>query len=902
MSVKYYSPKSSAEYTVSYKNMRGVDFTSESNSPTSKRFSYLENMYRDYEGDGGEIIESIPGFRRIAKTLGGKKVHSIFSQKSDTGADYIIVHAGDCLFRFKLDMRDKLTTLEPIGTVNDTKSRAFNFGTSLYILDGLTITIIDGEGTVSKLEENSYLPYVPTTYVNGEEYEQRNLLSPYFYEKSVIGNSDGYASATDGIEYEIFSELEKTAVVKGGAFPPSTSLYIPSRIKIADSYYKIIGIAREAFYMNHNIVNVTVAEGVEKIGKLAFAACQNLNSVILPESISEIGDLAFANCGSLVSLNFGRGISQIGSDIFLGSENLASVKYSGSNEDFGKVDSKTSFETVSVICESENKSIRISIRIYSPAVSVSSVKIGGVAYPFTPTYSDGLVKEVTLFEENKNTLNGKEVIIEGVMDETRYTASKHASAYHAEFGIAGSDAIKKCTVCESFDGRIFVSGNPDLPNTVFFTQRARNGQNHPLYFGALNYFNDGIGTYKVTSLLSTSDSIAVFKEGDDTGGSIYYHKPKETGIDVLPKVYPVSYIHSGISSIGETISFFDEPIFLTHLGVCTVKPLDYSDSRSVRVTSHNVNPKLLCENISKISLARWRGYLVVSAGERIYLADSRQTFRHSSGNYEYEWYFLNGIGTYTDDKPVYRYASNKLSSCKIYHKPDEIAGGMVRSSIDNDGNLYYFTIVGTGLYGIYKTEERRGGVFHPLSAIYSHEDELLFFGTENGDICLFNSDMRGVPPERISSQEGFDIEEYKKSYGAKIHSDFYDFASHAPSYVVRSVMDDCAIPNLTKSTVKNSLTSKIRVYSHLDLSVEVKTDKSDYTEKMKIPDTLVDFDDLDFSSFSFVHTDYSNIAIREKEKGWIEKQLQVSTDKFRAPFGLCSQSYRFTVKGRIKNT
>ena len=902
MSVKNYSPKSSTEYTVFYKNMRGVDFTSESNSPSSKRFSYLENMYRDYEGDGGEIIESIPGFRRIAKTLGEKPVHSIFSQKSDTGEDFIVVHAGDSLFRFQLDMRDNLSTLEPIGTLCDAKSHAFNFGTSLYILDGETITVIDGSGTVIKLDDNARLPYIPTTYVNGEEYEQRNLLSPYFYEKSLIGNCDRFASATEGIEYEIFSEVEKTAVVTGGAFPPNTSLYIPSSVKIGESYYSVVAIAREAFYMNHNILNVTIAGGVEKIGKFAFAGSQSLNSVILPETVKEIEDMAFANCWALVSINFGISLTTIGKDVFFSSENLASIQYSGTNEEFAKIISQTSFDATSVICESENKSIRISIKIYSPATSVSYVKIGGVAYPFTPTYSDGLISEVTIFESNKNTLNGKEVIIEGEMPENHYTASKYAGTYHSEFTIPGSDAIKKCRVCESFDGRIFVSGNPDLPNTVFFTQRAKNGKNHPLYFGVLNYFNDGIGTYKVTSLLSTSDSIAVFKEGDDTGGSIYYHTPRETGIDILPKVYPVSYIHSGISSVGETISFFDEPIFLTHLGACSVKINDYSESRSVRVLSHNVNPKLLCEDMGKISLARWRGYLVVGAGERIYLADSRQAFKHPSGNYEYEWYFLNGIGTYTNDKPVYRYASNKLSSCNVYHKPDEIASGIVRSSVDNDGNLYYFTITGIGLYGIYKTEERRGGVFHPQSVIYSHNDELLFFGTENGDICLFNSDMRGVPPKRISSQEGFDIEEYKRSYGAKIHSDFYDFASHAPSYVVRSVMDDCAIPNLTKSTVKNSLTSKIRVYSHLDLSVEVKTDKSDYTEKMKIPDTIVDFDDLDFSSFSFVHTDYSNIAIREKEKGWIEKQLQVSTDKFRAPFGLCSQSYRFTVKGRIKNT
>lgn len=904
MSVKKrnYFSSSQNEYTVCYKNMRGVDFTSESNSPLSNRFSYAENMYRDYEGDGGEILESVPGFRIVATTNNKAKVNSIFSYKDNLGEEYIVIHAGKSLFRLPISNTDNPNTiLSPIGTLKGTKSRAFNFENSIYILDGETITVIDGEGKVSTLEDLSEEIYVPTTYVNGEEHEQRNLLSNYFYENYSVGNSDSIATASENIEYQIISEVAKTCAVKGGNFTENTSLHIPAYIKIGQENYKITEIADGAFSGNSYVRNLTIAKGLEKIGKNAFNGCINLGSAILPEGINFIGDYAFAACTSLFSINIGKSVKYIGKDIFINCTNLPDIEYAGTEEEFAQIDSHTDFSRFVINCETENNSITIRVPVFSPAKQIIWVKIDGQSRSFSTVMNGGLVSEITLYSENKNLLNGKEITIYGIMDDSKFTQSKYSKSYMSEHSVAGSEAIKKCTVCESFDGRIFLSGNPALPNTVFYSQRERSGRNNPLYFGVLNYFNDGLGTHPVSSLLAIGDSIAVFKEGDDTGGSIFYHTSQSTGIDCMPKIYPVSYIHNGISSIGETISFFDSPIFISQMGVSAIKESDYSQGKSIEVRSHNINPKLLGENLSEIRLAKWRGYLVLAVGGRIYLGDSRQIFKHKSGSYEYEWYFLNGIGTYTNDIPVYRYASSASDEYLKNPREDEIVYNTIYS-ITFSGHSIYFTNEFGKKYAVYKTEERMGGIFNEETAIYSHKDELLFFGTSGGQICLFNSDKRGVPPKRISENKDFDPEEYKKSFAMKIHSDFYDFALHAPTYVARTVMDDCQIPHLTKSTVKNSLNAKVRIYSRGDISFDVKTDKSDYSEKAKIPDTVPDFEDMDFTSFSFINSDYSTIAIKEKEKNWIEKQLQVSSQRFRSPFGICTQSYRFTVKGRIKNT
>ena len=222
-----------------------------------------------------------------------------------------------------------------------------------------------------------------------------------------------------------------------------------------------------------------------------------------------------------------------------------------------------------------------------------------------------------------------------------------------------------CTVAESFDGRVFLSGNPSLPGVVFFSSR-ENGRGAPLYFGSYNYFSDGLGTFGVSSMLSSADSLLVFKTADDGGGSIFYHTPKETGIDVMPKIYPVSYTHNGIGAFGSSISFFDDPIFISKTGICAVDKKTISLEKSIACRSHNVNALLLSENLKDASLAEWCGYLAVGINGKIFLADSRRTFMHESGYREYEWYFMNGIGTHENDRRVYRYSSIAHTGYKVH--------------------------------------------------------------------------------------------------------------------------------------------------------------------------------------------------------------------------------------------
>ena len=62
----------------------------------------------------------------------------------------------------------------------------------------------------------------------------------------------------------------------------------------------------------------------------------------------------------------------------------------------------------------------------------------------------------------------------------------------------------------------------------------------------------------------------------------------------------------------------------------------------------------------------------------------------------------------------------------------------------------------------------------------------------------------------------------------------------------------------------------------------------------------MNFAEFDFATLSFENKDYVTVAMKEREKGWIEKNVGFYSNEFMSPFGIYSITYRFSVKGRIK--
>ena len=891
---------SNAEYTLAYPGFRGVELNASSSITSPSRLSYAENMYRDYESDGADVIESIPGFRKLFSC--NKQIHALYLQRSSSHGDHVIVHAGDQLWRFPIEEISKSspTLGDPIASVSDAKSLGFSLGLYFYIIDGARILRISEDGKCNIISNDDVSAYVPTTFVSGERYEERNLLTDSFKEEFYVIDPSGYYYSTGGIKYTITDSNNQYCSVSGIDENEKGHLSIPAYVDISGIEYKVTSIDSYAFSQNSSITSVSISEGISRIGLFAFKSCVNVTEVVIPSSVAVIENGAFIDCASLKRVYLGAGVTDIGLATFANCQNIENVYYALDKESYDTIKNISGLNGKNIIYESKHSAITIAFNMHDQTNSVDRVCINGESCEFTAESRDGSVKFITLHFNSPADATGIKIEVYGTLAAIREDFDK--TSENEEDLMTGYEAIAGCRIAEAFDGRIFFSGNPRLPNTVFYTESKNANDGGELYIGKYNYFNDGVGRYNVKSMLATRDMLAIFKEGDDGSGSVFYHKAASTSSDTVSTIYPTAYVHSGICAEGNSHSFLDDPVFITQDGLYALESPNINYQRNVVCRSHNVNFKLLKENLGSVNLCSWLGYLVVGVNGKMYLADSRSVFTHPSGSKEYEWFYISGIGTYKDDEAVYRYAPQAHADA-ISHASrvgEAVDFKSVFSATDSNGTLYYYVVDDGVKYHVYPTEERTGGVLSPATVFLSH-GKLLFFATESGDICVFNNDKRGVAPDSIKESEGYDQDVYAMDMANRIHPSFYSFAGHAPRYEVRTALDNCGIPHLTKNTVKNSLVIKARAYISNSIKCEAVTDRGDRSTVGYFPAVDVGFDNFSFDTPPWTSGRYTSSALPEREKRWIEKQIVLSSEKFCSPISIHSITYRYQIKGKIKN-
>ena len=569
------------------------------------------------------------------------------------------------------------------------------------------------------------------------------------------------------------------------------------------------------------------------------------------------------------------------------------------------------------------------------------------------------IAEVKVYGETLTEGEGYTVnLLEGKIELTEAPAKpadKNLPETHAGVEITAekayeSEQITGCTLSAIFDERVFLSGNPDYPNNIYYCGRNNiTGRTDPSYFPATNYVADGVGMAAITGMLVVADTLMVLKGDTQQDGSVYFHTAYATGDDLHPKDYPSTRGLAGIGCLGACINFLDDPVFISRLGVEAVGQLSVRYERAIEHRSSLIDAKLVNMELKNASLEEWNGYLIALVDGKIFMADSRQRYAHDTGVMQYEWYYLEDIGIFKNQYLEYRYATRLYSEfegvnvhyctkCKkgakqctcgntehhieipislantvFYHDTGETKDltGTIANAPGADGTAsaeifdeLVNVIIDDTSYSI--------GVYYAIHEVYDElTNEFVRYeaylcegkGNYTGGVfnkaCIVKSLENNLffgTVNGIVCSFNFD----KRNEMGEIPPQFYSFDERTIHCGCATKMDCCGVPHLTKNTVKKSTVVKTKSLQASAAKIKVRTNKKPYNQIARINSSLFSFENMDFSDYSFITTEQSLFSVKEKEKQWVEKQYYIYSDEYLKPFALYYISFRYNIAGRYK--
>ncbi len=193
------------------------------------------------------------------------------------------------------------------------------------------------------------------------------------------------------------------------------------------------------------------------------------------------------------------------------------------------------------------------------------------------------------------------------------------------------ETILNCTTLQTFDNRVFFSGNPNHPNIIWHCSLS-----DPSYCSDLDFYREGVDDASVRGMVAGNNALWVFREPSSSNTTVFYHTP--TIDDVYGKIYPSSHSSVTIGCIGRARNFNDDIIFFSERGMEGISG-DVTTEQVVAHRSTLVDRKLIAEaGYRDMVLEEWNGYLLVFIGNKVYLADSRAVFTNEN-HYEYDWFY-----------------------------------------------------------------------------------------------------------------------------------------------------------------------------------------------------------------------------------------------------------------------
>lgn len=872
-------------YNRYYGDFRGVDFSNDHTQIDERRFAYLVNMFKDYQTGEGTAVETIPGFRRRVN----------LPKWRGESAEIFGIHR----MRIRKDGKDSSKVL-------------IHSGKRLYLWKNYPLSL----GVIHTLNCNAP-EETPTAAKSIKTYSL--TLDETVFSVTDVKTRDGVSLKSNITYHEETHKLTITTSVLA-AGDPLTVYYTEGEINTKegtkDILYEDMNERRSTSFMFNN--RLYLIDGKNYL-------------VYDGETVKKCSDDAYVPTTYI------------------------NITPSGTNADTGKEYEQRNILQPkfrhTFIADGETTDFYMN-ELFD---SVQTVKVYGKEQTVTNSSNEPHKITSGVYHYTDMTVDGRRLIRfcqppkapqQVLMPDSDLTYPEQYAGIEIEVSRTIENPIPECTIATVFDNRVFLSGNPNYPNEIFYCHANRTGNIDPTYFGVLDHMADGIGVSPITGMIPVADTLAVFKSDTEQDGAVYFHTAETTGDDLVPVRYPSSRGLPGIGCLGACVNFLDDPIFVSRLGVEAIGQLSVRYERAVEHRSSLIDAKLTNLNLSNAALAEWNGYLVLLADGKIFLADSRQRYTHAIGTMQYEWYYLEGIGVcdgqyteylFSDD---FRGEGKKIGYCTACHKgvkrctcgntnshislPVEIAdrfydpatrevrnvvgksanpaNGAGKESValvdtdmtDEDGNVsgYYPNV----RFFVQELKDDKGKIVRHAYYCESRGNAVggTFFpatSLKTMDENLFFGTKNGVVCSFNFDKRGSD---------GSIAPRYYTFDDRTIECGVATKMDCCGIPHLTKSTVKKSTVVKIKTLLSSAAKIKVRTNNTPFRQVSRLNSQVFSFDDVNFSDFAFVGDERSLFSVGDKDKKWVEKQYYIYSDEFMKPFALYYIAFRYTVAGRYK--
>lgn len=407
----------------------------------------------------------------------------------------------------------------------------------------------------------------------------------------------------------------------------------------------------------------------------------------------------------------------------------------------------------------------------------------------------------------------------GQEGEVVITFSKRTTGY--------KEKITKCGILTTYgvgsSDRVVISGNPEFPN-----QDWTSGLNDPTYFPDLSYAVVGLEATAIVGYRRIGEFLAVIKEDNGQDTTVFLRSASLSGEG--EPVFPLKQSIAGVGAVSKRGfgNLLDEQLFLSGTGVCALTASTVTAERIVQNRSFFVDSRLTRERgLDKAVAVSWNGMFLVAVNAHVYLLDGRQdkTYRaKSQSDFVYECYYWEHVP----------------AACWMNHK------------------------------GAWSTREQ-GTKAGAEGKAQGGTMETLYFGTEDGRICRFNSDVDTMA--RYADDGG------------------------AISAVWSTKADDDGDVTLLKTMIKkgNSVTIKPYTRSSAKICFRTEQDPVDWQAAYDLTD-IFDWEDLDFTRFTFNANDAPReVLFNTKVKKYKRLQIIVKNDAVNEGFGLFEISKHYVV-------